>query len=398
MAGEKPNAPWRAAGNMAGRALVTRFTGPLRVSMRSTTVALIVGLVTLPLGGCISATSSNLVSTQENYQPVALDVAGVETSASASQMLANDLSSPAVGDVAGESDLAASEVAIASVIPVPAPRNGADNPLLNEGTAMAFSAETAPAADSSTPMIASGEPVPATAEVAGTDPAAQPASVAMQPVQAQPAEPAKPKSLFELLFARQTKKVAEPTRVASLTPIMSAATNEQVALKPTNESSGASLPGVGDTSKIFELESSEDQEGEGEPLELASAGSLGRLSPLGIITQTEKVEVACFKPELISLLNQIERNYGRKPIVTSGYRSTGENRRAGGARKSLHVQCRAADIQIPGISKWDLAKYLRTIPNRGGVGTYCRTDSVHIDTGSVRDWHHPCRRNKKKRA
>jgi uncharacterized protein YcbK (DUF882 family) len=41
-------------------------------------------------------------------------------------------------------------------------------------------------------------------------------------------------------------------------------------------------------------------------------------------------------------------------------------------------------------------KALRTVEGRGGVGTYCRTNSVHIDVGPEREWHHPCRRAKKR--
>ena len=52
----------------------------------------------------------------------------------------------------------------------------------------------------------------------------------------------------------------------------------------------------------------------------------------------------------------------------------------------------AADIQIDGVSKWDIATYIRSLPDRGGVGTYCHTDSVHLDTGNARDWNWGCGR------
>jgi uncharacterized protein YcbK (DUF882 family) len=66
----------------------------------------------------------------------------------------------------------------------------------------------------------------------------------------------------------------------------------------------------------------------------------------------------------------------------------------GGARHSLHTLCAAADIQVDGVSKWELADYLRSIPGRGGVGTYCHTESVHIDIGDERDWNWRCRRRR----
>ena len=66
---------------------------------------------------------------------------------------------------------------------------------------------------------------------------------------------------------------------------------------------------------------------------------------------------------------------------------------AGG--QGIDVQNRpVADIQIKGVSKWELATYLRSLPERGGVGTYCHTASVHIDIGPQRDWNWRCRRKK----
>ena len=159
------------------------------------------------------------------------------------------------------------------------------------------------------------------------------------------------------------------------------------------------LPGVHTGNELFGITAEDAAEEEDfNSIEVASAAGMSRMSPNGLLTQTEHVQVGCFKPELVSLLKRIEQHYKRPLMVTSGYRSTGENRRAGGARKSMHLLCQAADIQIEGVSKWDLAKYLRSVQGRGGVGTYCRTESVHIDVGPERDWHHPCRRAKKRRA
>ena len=38
------------------------------------------------------------------------------------------------------------------------------------------------------------------------------------------------------------------------------------------------------------------------------------------------------------------------------------------------MYCAAADVQVPGVSKWELANYVRSMPGRGGVGTYCHTE------------------------
>jgi uncharacterized protein YcbK (DUF882 family) len=77
--------------------------------------------------------------------------------------------------------------------------------------------------------------------------------------------------------------------------------------------------------------------------------------------------------------------------VISGYRSSRTNemlRRAGGggvARKSLHMQGRAIDVRLRGVSCADL-RDVAIAARRGGVGHYRRSDFVHLDTGAVRAW------------
>ena len=119
-----------------------------------------------------------------------------------------------------------------------------------------------------------------------------------------------------------------------------------------------------------------------------------RVVHAGLVAQHSRVSVKCFKPKLIGLLRQVERYYGKKPIITSGYRSPAHNRRVRGAKRSLHMKCTAADIQVPGIGKATLARYLRGLPGRGGVGLYCRSRSVHIDIGAKRQWYWGCGRKK----
>jgi uncharacterized protein YcbK (DUF882 family) len=76
--------------------------------------------------------------------------------------------------------------------------------------------------------------------------------------------------------------------------------------------------------------------------------------------------------------------------IISGYRSPTTNARlasAGGgvARRSLHMDGRAIDVRLHGVSCAAL-RDLALAAGRGGVGYYRRSDFVHLDTGRVRSW------------
>lgn len=162
---------------------------------------------------------------------------------------------------------------------------------------------------------------------------------------------------------------------------------------------GPVLPGVREVRSIYEIptragfdyNSYDDENG---TVQLASAVGLAALAGSRLAVQREDVDVSCLKPRLVQTLRMIEAHFGRKLVVTSGYRNRQHNRRVGGARESKHMFCEAADIQVPGISKWQVAEYVRALPGRGGVGTYCHTESIHVDIGSKRDWNWRCRRGR----
>lgn len=162
------------------------------------------------------------------------------------------------------------------------------------------------------------------------------------------------------------------------------------------------LPGVrGDS--LFEItrrSGMDDEDGDIDLYEdtgsyqVASAAGLARLAPNGLLKQHEGVDAACLRPALVRKLRTIERHFGKRLVVTSGYRSPEHNRRVRGARNSLHMNCAAADIQVPGVSKHELARFTRALPGRGGVGTYCHTESIHVDVGPERDWNWRCSRRR----
>ncbi|CDX12133.1 Peptidase M15A [Mesorhizobium sp. ORS 3324] len=205
--------------------------------------------------------------------------------------------------------------------------------------------------------------------------------------------------------AAQSKAAPEPAK-----PIVNLASatagDKPVQLASLGEEAGHitgadALPGVRQTA-LFEIKrkSGIDDESDvdlnedegGGSYQVASAAGMARLAPNGLLKQNESVDVACLKPSLVRVLKTIEGHFGRKMVVTSGYRDPARNVRANGAKNSLHMYCAAADIQVPGVSKWELASYVRSMPGRGGVGTYCHTESVHVDVGPERDWNWRCRR------
>ncbi|WP_032916901.1 YcbK family protein [Mesorhizobium erdmanii] len=223
---------------------------------------------------------------------------------------------------------------------------------------------------------------------------------------------ATPAPLINTRSGGQPVVQAKPAPEASAKPIITLASANSVAkpiqLASTGDEAGHitgsdALPGVRQTA-LFEIKRksglddesdvdlNEDEGPIGGSYQVASAAGMARLAPNGLLKQNESVDVACLKPSLVRVLKTIEGHYGRKMMVTSGYRDPARNRRANGAKNSLHMYCAAADIQVPGVSKWELANYIRTMPGRGGVGTYCHTESVHVDVGPERDWNWRCRR------
>lgn len=97
-------------------------------------------------------------------------------------------------------------------------------------------------------------------------------------------------------------------------------------------------------------------------------------------------------PSLLDQLYELKLRLGvSRPFnIISAYRSpeTNANLRRhsdGVARNSLHMQGRAVDIRLDGMS----ARHIRDAAlsmGRGGVGYYSASNFVHIDTGDVRTW------------
>ena len=99
---------------------------------------------------------------------------------------------------------------------------------------------------------------------------------------------------------------------------------------------------------------------------------------------TDRVLIA---PGLADILHEIRQHFHAPVNITSGYRTENHNKKVGGARKSTHLDGRAADIVVKGVSPSKVAAYAeRLMPEMGGIGEY-RT-FVHIDVRKEKSrWH-----------
>ncbi|WP_309084845.1 YcbK family protein [Chelativorans sp.] len=215
-----------------------------------------------------------------------------------------------------------------------------------------------------------------------------------------PDEKAKPAEAAQAAEAAKAAAEAARSKAEKAEKPVIAVASAETAPVQAAAFSGDALPGVRAGEQLFEVrlgnltdEGDVDvYEQEAGYVEIASAAGLARLAPNGLLKQRESVDVSCFKPRLVHVLKTIERRFGKRVVVTSGYRSPAYNRRVRGAPRSQHMNCAAADIVVEGVSKWELARFARSLPGRGGVGTYCHTNAVHVDVGPERDWNWRCGR------
>jgi uncharacterized protein YcbK (DUF882 family) len=97
-------------------------------------------------------------------------------------------------------------------------------------------------------------------------------------------------------------------------------------------------------------------------------------------------------PKLLDLLHAIRQTSDTtKPFnLVSGYRSPQTNAMLaaqfeGVARHSMHIQGKAADINLPG-RELSILQRIALAMRFGGVGYYPQSGFVHVDTGRIRHW------------
>jgi uncharacterized protein YcbK (DUF882 family) len=96
-------------------------------------------------------------------------------------------------------------------------------------------------------------------------------------------------------------------------------------------------------------------------------------------------------PHVIDVLSAIQHRLGPKPLhIVSGYRSPETNAMLasltdGVAQHSLHMEGKAVDIRVDGLTVRKLGKLAKSL-HAGGVGMYPSSNFVHVDVGRVRYW------------
>ena len=103
-------------------------------------------------------------------------------------------------------------------------------------------------------------------------------------------------------------------------------------------------------------------------------------------------EVVAIDRGLIDLLYHLQMKLGGKRTfeVISGYRSPATNAllasiSEGVARKSMHIEGKAVDINVSGV-RLSALRAAATALKEGGVGYYPKSGFVHVDVGRVRYW------------
>ncbi len=92
---------------------------------------------------------------------------------------------------------------------------------------------------------------------------------------------------------------------------------------------------------------------------------------------------SCLPGQLKSVIAEVSQQYGSVTVTSTG-RDAGHNRSVGGASKSYHLNCQAADLRVHG-NVASAASFLR---NHGSVGGFHHYGGglFHIDTGPKRTW------------
>ena len=118
-----------------------------------------------------------------------------------------------------------------------------------------------------------------------------------------------------------------------------------------------------------------------------------------LLRDVQAGKMMAMDPRLLDLLCGIQRWMivnGRTSVIEilSGFRTFFTNGATeGSAKNSMHLDGKAADLHIPGVSSADLGEMARLFNRAGGTGIYLNRGFVHVDTGTARTWISTSRRH-----
>jgi len=171
------------------------------------------------------------------------------------------------------------------------------------------------------------------------------------------------------------KAFVSPTRVTK-------ARNESMTKVSVTEKRVASMTSVSTTPEV--------------PDPLREIGNIFTRFIESLIRPVHDAVVMQFTPQpLRDVLEQAARHFNSQVLVISAYRSPAHNKRAGGAKRSMHMvkdgKRGAVDFKVAGVNKHQLHAWLKHQSQVKGLGLYCGSDYVHIDNGRPRSWYWKCK-------
>lgn len=90
--------------------------------------------------------------------------------------------------------------------------------------------------------------------------------------------------------------------------------------------------------------------------------------------------------ELLQVVTDVREHFGAPVVITSGHRCSKHNANVGGAKNSMHLTGKAADIKVTGVSPMEVRAYLcNKYTDKYGIGAY--PTFTHIDVrGNKARW------------
>lgn len=89
--------------------------------------------------------------------------------------------------------------------------------------------------------------------------------------------------------------------------------------------------------------------------------------------------------ELLEVITDVREHFGKPVIINSGHRCAAHNAKVGGAKNSVHLTGKAADIRIKGVTPVAVYDYLiNKYQDKYGMGLYVSFTHIDVRDGKAR--------------